>query len=144
VDAAQDSRIDLPAGGEHGAPARLFVYGTLRRSQANPFAADLHAHSTHLGAARLRGRLYALGWFPGAVASDDPADVVHGDVFALHPAHADTVLARLDAYEGPAFERRKVEARLETGAAVRCWIYLYTGELDDAERIAGGDWLEAK
>jgi gamma-glutamylcyclotransferase (GGCT)/AIG2-like uncharacterized protein YtfP len=118
---------------------RLFVYGTLRPLQVNPFAAVLHAHSTHLGAARIRARLYALGWFPGAVASDDPADVVHGDVFALDPAHAEAMLARLDEYEGSGFERRETEARLETGEAMRCWTYFHTGGVR-GERIAGGDW----
>jgi gamma-glutamylcyclotransferase (GGCT)/AIG2-like uncharacterized protein YtfP len=134
-----DRDADRRAGGEGEAPVRLFVYGTLRRSQVNPFAAVLHAHSAHLGAAWIRARLYALGWFPGAVASDDPVDVVRGDVFALHPAHADAVLARLDEYEGAQFERRETEARLETGETVHCWTYFYTGE-PAGERIAGGDW----
>lgn len=119
---------------------RLFVYGTLRRGEMNEFARYLHAHSTHLGAARIRARLYALGWFPGAVASDDPADVVRGDLFALDPAHADAVLARLDEYEGSEFERRETEARLETGEAMRCWTYYHVGEAA-GKRIEGGDWM---
>lgn len=140
--AGRDPDGGTRAGGGDDAPARLFVYGTLRRSQASPFAAHLAAYSTHLGAAALRARLYALGWFPGAVPSADPADIVHGDVFEIHPEHAAGVLARLDDYEGIAFERREVEVAMEeTGRAVRCWAYFYGGGVEGRERIAGGDWL---
>jgi gamma-glutamylcyclotransferase (GGCT)/AIG2-like uncharacterized protein YtfP len=130
------------AGGGEDARARLFVYGTLRRSHASPFASHLAAHSTHLGAAALRARLFVLGWFPGAVPSADPADVVHGDVFEIRAEHAAGVLARLDEYEGSDFERRGAEVEMEeTGETVRCWAYFYTGEVEGRERIAGGDWL---
>jgi gamma-glutamylcyclotransferase (GGCT)/AIG2-like uncharacterized protein YtfP len=134
-----DLDTDRRTGGGRQAPVRLFVYGTLRCGETNELARHLHARSAHLGAARIQARLYALGWFPGAVASDDPADVVRGDLFALDPGRADALLARLDEYEGSGFERRETEARLETGESMRCWTYLYTGEVR-GERIDGGDW----
>ena len=77
----------------------------------------------------------------GRRASGDPADRVVGDAFALDPARAAEVLARLDEYEGAQYERREVEAALDTGEAVRCWAYLYVGGLEGCARIASGDWL---
>lgn len=133
------SRTDLPM--THGDTHRLFVYGTLRRGEANEFARYLHAHATHAGRARLRARLYAFGWFPGAVLSGDPADVVHGDLFALRPETAGEVIARLDEYEGFAFERREVEVETGPGERARCWTYLFTGAAAEGEPIASGDWL---
>jgi len=128
--------------GAPAAPARLFVCGTLRRGEANAYAADLHAHSAYAGPGRLRGRLYSLGWCPGMVLSDDADDVVHGEVFALDASSAAEVLARLDEYEGPQFERRAVEAAMEDGEVVRCWAYLYRGDVEGRERVASGDCAE--
>jgi len=74
------------------------------------------------------------------VLSDDADDVVHGEVFALDASSAAEVLARMDEYEGPQFERREVEALLESGETVRCWAYLYRGDVEGRERVASGDW----
>ncbi|HEX2203511.1 MAG TPA: gamma-glutamylcyclotransferase family protein [Longimicrobium sp.] len=122
-------------------PQRLFVYGTLRASQANPMARLLRGHADLLGEGTTRARLHDLGEYPGAVASPDAADRVHGDVFALREPHADEVLAALDAYEGEAFERTEVEVALDSGAEVACWTYLFTGSVEGRPRIASGDYL---
>ena len=122
--------------------ARLFAFGTLRRREENDFARRLHGHSSYLGPGRFQGRLYDLGDYPGAVPSDDPADQVVGDAFALDPAHADEVIAALDAYEGAAYERREVHVTLDSGETVRCWAYLYVDSLDGCALIPSGDWRE--
>lgn len=124
----------------HRDTPRLFVYGSLRHGEVNPYAADLHAHAGLLGRARLRGRLYAISWFSGVVLSGDPSDVVHGEVFALHAGSAAEVLARMDEYEGPQFERRRVEVEMETGETVECWVYFYRGDVEGRERVASGEW----
>lgn len=122
-------------------PQRLFVYGTLRASQANPMARLLRGHADLVGGATIAARLYDFGWHPGAVASPDSADRVRGELFALREPHADEVLAALDAYEGEAFERVEVEAALATGETARCWTYLFTGSVAGRPRIASGDFL---
>jgi gamma-glutamylcyclotransferase (GGCT)/AIG2-like uncharacterized protein YtfP len=124
---------------------RLFVYGTLRAGSRHPMAAYLRAHATHAGRATLRGRLYDMGPYPGAVLSDDAADAVVGDVYELHPETADRVMAELDDYEGmnvedAAYTRREAEAVLESGEAVKCWVYVYVLPTEHLARIASGDW----
>lgn len=101
----------------------------------------LRGHADLLEDATIAARLYHLDGYPGAVASPDGADRVHGEVFALREPHADEVLAALDAYEGEAFERVEVEVALGSGETARCWTYLFTGSVAGRPRIASGDFL---
>lgn len=118
----------------------LFVYGTLRRAQGNPFAARLERCGAWLGPALLRGRLYALAHYPGAVASPMASGCVRGEVFRLPPR--DHLLRFLDRYEGPEFERRIAPVRLVSGRTLRACYYAYTGPLTAAQRIPAGDYLD--
>jgi len=123
----------------------LFVYGSLRRAADFPEARMLAAGADHLGTATARGRLYRIAWYPGMVASDDPAERVTGDLFALRdPA----LLAALDAYEGcgPADpapqEYRRARITVESAAGpVEAWAYLFAHPLGHHPRIPGGDFL---
>lgn len=117
----------------------LFVYGTLRRSQGNPFAGHLERWGAWLGPARLRGRLYALPHYPGAVACPLASGFVCGEVYRL-PAR-DQLLRFLDRYEGPEFQRRLTPVRLKSGVTVRAWYYAFTGPVAAAGRITRGDYL---
>jgi gamma-glutamylcyclotransferase (GGCT)/AIG2-like uncharacterized protein YtfP len=93
-----------------------------------------------LGAASYCGRLYDLGWYPGVVPSDDPADLVRGELFAL-PTPAAALLAELDSYEGPEFRRVRALVTPAEASPVESWIYLYTREATGLPRIASGDFL---
>uniref|UniRef100_UPI0038F6F948 gamma-glutamylcyclotransferase family protein n=1 Tax=Streptomyces galilaeus TaxID=33899 RepID=UPI0038F6F948 len=61
----------------------LFVYGTLMRGFDHPMAKLLAGNAEFLGPAQCRGRLYLVKHYPGLVASDGPADIVHGELFRL-------------------------------------------------------------
>jgi gamma-glutamylcyclotransferase (GGCT)/AIG2-like uncharacterized protein YtfP len=104
----------------------------------------LHARARWLGGGTIRARLYAIDWYSGAVASDDPADVVHGDVFEFEPATAAETIAALDAYEGEGFARREVEVRMETGGTaetlLRAQAYLFAASVAGLPWIAHGRW----
>lgn len=115
----------------------LFVYGTLRSRGS---AAARMAPARLLGAASYRGRLYDLGRYPGAVSSNDPADVVRGELFALRSPAA-SLLAELDRYEGPEFRRVRTRVRLDGGSLLESWIYLYNREVAHLPRVASGDYL---
>jgi gamma-glutamylcyclotransferase (GGCT)/AIG2-like uncharacterized protein YtfP len=107
----------------------LFVYGTLRPGSSHSMAKFLADHARHVGPAKMPGRLYNLGRYPGMVAAVDADDWVIGDIFQI--ADADPVLARLDEYEGATgeaprlFERKRGAAHLESGATVEAWHYQY-------------------
>ena len=124
----------------------LFVYGTLRRASAHPMHRLLHP-ATWVGPGEFQGRLYHLGNYPGMVRSDDPADVVHGEVYRLH--EPTVTLARLDEYEGCAgnvstateYVRVVSQVRLAGSGMARAHLYLYQRSLEGVRRIRSGDFL---
>ena len=127
----------------------LFVYGTLRGDSGQPMHAELARVAALVGRAVFRGRLYWIRDYPGAVASDDPADRVHGEVYRLHdPART---IPALDEYEGcgpgfgdSEFERVEADVALASRDTVRAWIYVYRKPTRELTRIASGDFLGAR
>jgi gamma-glutamylcyclotransferase (GGCT)/AIG2-like uncharacterized protein YtfP len=105
--------------------SRLFVYGTLRRGSKNKFAKILAEQSEFIGTGKMRGRVYDLGSYPGAVASKRPGDWVYGELFRLLDPRK--TFQRLDAYEGPDFSRTIVTILLDSGEQLDSWVYLYQG-----------------
>src|SRR6202034_3489119 len=85
-----------------------------------------------MGTARVPGRLYDLGQYPGARPAND---FVVGEVFQID----ESLLAAMDKYEGAEYERAIVSANLDDGRAIDCWIYWYVGGAP-GRLIASGDW----
>jgi gamma-glutamylcyclotransferase (GGCT)/AIG2-like uncharacterized protein YtfP len=73
----------------------LFVYGTLARSVNHPMHRHLVRHAEYAGEGTFNGILYRVAHYPGAVASSDPNDVVHGELYRLRDS--DALFAALDA-----------------------------------------------
>jgi gamma-glutamylcyclotransferase (GGCT)/AIG2-like uncharacterized protein YtfP len=121
----------------------VFVYGTLRTGGSNRFRMD---GGESLGPASVRGRLYAIDWYPGLVP-DAAAGPVTGELFAVAAAH----LRELDAFEGipegadAGAEYRRVRARVEvhSGGNRTAWLWEWLGPVDESRRLGGGDWLAA-
>jgi gamma-glutamylcyclotransferase (GGCT)/AIG2-like uncharacterized protein YtfP len=112
----------------------LFVYGTLRRGCENEFARRLSEQGHFVGVARVPGRLYDLGHYPGARPANDS---VAGEIFYVD----ESLLAALDDYEGSEFERAIVSAQMDGARTLECWIYWYAGPAN-GRLIASGDWLK--
>ena len=115
----------------------LFVYGTLLRGSKNKFARMLEDGARFVGRARVAGRLYDLGEYPGAVPSDQADCWVEGEVWQLDDPQ---LMPMLDDYEGSEFER--TIARVQTGNTVLdCSLYWYVGPAP-GRLIASGNWLK--
>lgn len=110
---------------------KLFVYGTLK-----PRRGDRSA--LRHGTARLRGRLWDLGAYPGAIVDADAPGFVHGDV--IDGGDDAELLARLDAYEGAEYRRDRVVVQTDDGREHDCWIYVLVAEPQGAARIESGVW----
>jgi gamma-glutamylcyclotransferase (GGCT)/AIG2-like uncharacterized protein YtfP len=127
---------------------RLFVYGTLMRGFDHPMAKLLSRSADYLGPATCRGRLYLIKHYPGLVASSDPADIVHGELYRLRDR--DALLGEFDMYEacGAGFPepteylRRMLAVTDENGAALEAWTYLYNWPVAGLPRIVSGKFLE--
>ena len=125
----------------------LFVYGTLRREGGGEMYHLLARHSDFVGEATYQGRLYLVSYYPGIIPSDDPSDIVYGEVYRL--SNPSLVLARLDEYEecAPGFDmpteyvRLCQEIRLSSGEMVCAWMYIYNLPTDAHERLLSGDFL---
>ncbi len=129
-------------------PEHLFVCGTLRSGLVPEEVAGLMGSMRQIGAASVRGRLYDLGEFPGAVLDPNCEAKIIGEVYRL--PDDDATLAALDAYEGidslssNMFVRRRAEITLEGGETLECWIYVYNWEIASATLIANGDYVVYK
>jgi gamma-glutamylcyclotransferase (GGCT)/AIG2-like uncharacterized protein YtfP len=115
----------------------LFVYGTLRSRYTNQYARRLAANATLLGEARVHGRLYDLGDYPGMLLSAAPDEWVVGELYELRDA---ALLTGLDAYEGDDFRRVSTTAMLGGGREVETCIYEYAGSPAESQRICSGDF----
>jgi len=132
-----------PADAAQGAMTNyLFVYGTLLRRSRHPMAKLLADQARHVGEARVRGRLYDLGRYPGVAEVSAGDEWVYGDVYAL--GEDGSLLTQLDEYEKvespwPAyFDRQLCTAIMSDGSSTAVWIYWYRGEVLDSQRIHPG------
>jgi gamma-glutamylcyclotransferase (GGCT)/AIG2-like uncharacterized protein YtfP len=122
----------------------LFVYGTLSPQHAPPEIAATVRRLRPVGAASVRGRLYDLGEYPGAILSKSSRSVIRGEVFEL-PSDAQT-LSSLDNYEGfepgkpssSLFVRRIWPVVMDDGTRLRCWVYVYNGDTRRALPVQSG------
>ena len=132
---------------------RLFVYGTLMRGFDRPMSKRLSRSADFLGEARCGGRLYlikhhVIKHYPGLVLSDDPTEVVYGELFRLR--ERDALLGELDMYEacGAGFPepteylRQMLQVTCEDGNTSAAWTYVYNWPVIDLERRVSGKFLE--
>lgn len=126
----------------------LFVYGTLRRGFDHPMARLLALNALYVGPARVAGRLYHLGNYPGIVLSQRPREWVYGDIYDLGGVSG--LLTRLDRYEGLSRGRKGVgEYRRQTVCAflldddspLISLTYLYLRPVHGLRRLITGDYL---
>lgn len=122
----------------------LFVYGTLGRDAGHEMHRHLVAHADYAGEGTFNGVLYSLRGHPGAVASSDPRDIVHGELYRLRDP--DALFAELDPYQGfgwddgaPTDYVRVTAAIHRPGVeAVVAWIYRLDRNVFALPRIASG------
>ena len=119
----------------------LFVYGTLRRGSTHPVAERLAANAEYAGEARVQGELYwATEEYPGLAATRDEESYTKGDLYLLpDPGLLDV----LDAYEGSAYERRRMPVESFSMGPAAAWVYVYLPSVTPERRIGHGDFLAA-
>jgi len=124
----------------------LFTYGTLRPGHAPDEIANVVRDLKPLGKGFVRGTLYDLGSYPGAVLDQSSSKRISGTVFRL-PGDK-TVLNKLDEYEEffpdspdtSLFIRRLHPVQLADGRVMRCWVYEYNGLPDRSAILKSGTY----
>ncbi|MHB8207403.1 gamma-glutamylcyclotransferase family protein [Mucilaginibacter sp.] len=123
----------------------LFVYGTLL-DERNEFAIYLKQNCRFYDKGKLKGRLYDLGEYPGAIADENYPDYVYGNILELK--NTAEALQYIDAYEGfgedqeqpNLFIREIVSVEAENGQ-MNCWVYLYNLSVEGFRLIESGDYV---
>lgn len=111
----------------------VFVYGSLKRGMANQ---NQLSEAVFLGIAQLQGlALFDLGPFPMAIASGDPTDTLHGELYAVNA----TQLADLDRFEGVPRLYLRLSWPLSDGRHV--WVYAgRPRQVRHVSQISSGIW----
>jgi gamma-glutamylcyclotransferase (GGCT)/AIG2-like uncharacterized protein YtfP len=114
------------------AGARLFVYGTLMKGEAN---AHLLEDARYLGPATTEPTfsLLDLGDYPALRAGGEQA--VAGELYEVGAA----MLEALDDCEGHPTLYRRTPIRLADGSAVEAYL-LVSSDVEDPPLVASGDW----
>ena len=128
----------------------LFLYGTLLADGAPDEVVGVLQSLRRIGPAHVRGMLYDLGEYPGAILAPSSKTLIQGEIFELPPTPA--ILKALDDYEefDPAnkkdslFIRTKTKATLLDGQRVNCWMYVYNDDPRTAPLLANGIYSKTK
>jgi gamma-glutamylcyclotransferase (GGCT)/AIG2-like uncharacterized protein YtfP len=127
----------------------LFSYGTLLPKHAPREIAPTVRKLRRVGQGFVRGRLYDLGDYPGAVLTRS-GPLIRGLVFEL-PEDPE-VLERLDQYEefnrsrpkASLFVRKRRVVQLQDGRKIYCWIYAYNRPTGTASPLPSGEYSKGR
>lgn len=121
----------------------LFVYGTLRKG----FSRHHHLKdcTRYLGDGTIRGILYDLGEYPGAVPRAI-SKTVKGEIYELYDPAAQ--LKQLDAIEDydpdapeqSLFVRKLITVHVADGKKIEAWAYFLSQKPSRARVISSGDY----
>ena len=117
----------------------VFVYGTLRRGQANDIT-RLRPAPCWLGEGRVPGTLYHLGAYPGIVLGK--TGWVQGEVYAISAELVPVLdtIEEMDPPEEAEYTRQHIAVETAQGTVV-CLVYALKPHLASGLRIIeGGDW----
>jgi len=127
----------------------LFVYGTLMHDANPQLSFNLQDYGKNRKQATFRGKLYDVGSYPAAIASDQETDKIFGELYKL--TNPELAFVELDVYEGyrpkdneeSDYIRKVVTVyTLSEQKAVKAWIYLYNKSVDKLSPIPGGNYIE--
>jgi gamma-glutamylcyclotransferase (GGCT)/AIG2-like uncharacterized protein YtfP len=127
----------------------LFSYGTLQPGLAPGEIAPSVSQMREVGKGVVRGTLYDLGDYPGAILDPLSELEILGTVYRL-PLDEE-VLRRIDAYEAyypespekSLFLRMVCPVKFDKGRTLPCWIYVYNGSTAGAPILRNGQFLRS-
>ncbi len=127
----------------------LFIYGTLRNELHASQRRALMQCCDYLETGYMRGKLYDMGGYPGAVESTNANDRIIGEIYKVH--NGDELWPRLDTYEEcdsrfpepHEYIRKRVQVYTKKGERIAAWMYLYNRDISSLKRIASGDYVRS-
>jgi gamma-glutamylcyclotransferase (GGCT)/AIG2-like uncharacterized protein YtfP len=122
----------------------LFVYGTLLIAD-NEIGSYMRSRCVYVCDGRIKGRLYNIGEYPGAVIDENAQSFVYGRIYRVNES---SVFDMLDEYEGitpadpiPHEYRRELQVIETDAGTLNCWMYVYNWPTTGLSQINSGDYL---
>lgn len=113
---------------------RIFVYGSLRKGHYNYNYLNFNSKTKYLGTVKLKNaRLYNLGDYPCVVLTDDPTDIVVGEIYGFLDLELEDIVRRMEINAGFIEEIVVIDG-------FEYSIYVFKKTPQDAEIINSGDW----
>ncbi|MCD2453101.1 gamma-glutamylcyclotransferase [Methylicorpusculum oleiharenae] len=131
----------------------LFVYGSLRKGMPNAMAEWLEHQADWLETSFIKGQLFDIGDYPGAISIPDCTDKVWGDIYRMDDdLSCANILGQLDEFEECTehfsipheYLRIKTPVFRSNGQSLEAWFYLYNRPVERFKRITEGDYVEFK
>jgi len=128
----------------------LFVYGSLRSGFKSPAYEYISRFFSFVGDAKVKGKLFDLGLYPGGVPSSDESYLT-GELYTIrHESDFTWAIGQLDDYEGISVEfgeaqlykRELVDVFMNNNASAFAWIYWYNGSVEGKPLIESGDMIQ--
>ena len=125
---------------------KLFVYGTLRRGQANEFALKLAQESIFVNFARIKGLIYRQDFYPVLIQSFENEWVIGQLLILKNPKQT---FDWLDQYEdvdhqnpnNSLYQREIIQVFFENGQSELAWTYVFCKSVAGLNLIKSGDFL---
>lgn len=127
----------------------LFVYGSLRSGFRSPAYEYISRFFNFIGEAKVQGKLFDMGSYPGAVPASDDAFII-GELYIIKDdSDFSWAIGQLDDYEGVNVEsdemqlyRRELTDVFVNNEVTPAWIYWYSGNVSGRPEIVSGDLIE--
>ena len=127
----------------------LFVYGSLRSGFHSPVYEYVSRFFNLIGDAKVKGKLYDMGSYPGGVPANDDTFII-GELYRIRDEpEFSWAIGQLDDYEGVNVEsdevqlyRRELSDVFINGEIIPAWIYWYNGEVSGRPVITSGDLMD--
>ena len=126
--------------------AFLFVYGSLL-DEDNEIAIYLKNDSTFYSAGKVKGKLYDIGEYAGAILSAEGNEYIYGNILKIDTT--EKVFKVIDDYEGYRGDQSwpnefiRVLTDIETGTGIiSSWIYVYNLPVNGLKAIKGGRYFK--
>jgi len=121
---------------------RLFVYGLLRKASNHELSVYLCKHADYLGTGFIKGTLYLIDDYPGAVIDKSSPNKIIGDIFGFEDSTLWNCLDRFEEVDiTDEYQRIKVDVNLNL-STLKCHIYEYNRLTNDLPIIASGDFMK--
>lgn len=124
----------------------IFIYGTLL-DEDNEYAVYLRNHSKLYSHGKIKGKLYDIGEYPGAILADEGNEYIYGSILEI--SDLENVQPLIDDYEGfgvdqpqpNEFIRVLTQVEAEVGL-LNCWVYLYNLPVTESSQLKSGRYSQ--